>query len=314
MKLKSIVFSTLLATSVLLVGCTENEEDVTGIKNDTNLPKVEEVEDLTTEEEKQEEEEVQEDEQEVVESEDTTTEQEVTKNEVKPSKPVETGGTTEKVPVEYVRVVDGDTAKVIYEGEEMSVRYLLIDTPESKHPKVGWQPYGDEASKFNENLLNNANQVYLEFDVGQRLDHYGRLLAYVWADDVLINEKIVEEGLAVKAYVKAPNTRHLDRIEKAQEIAKSNGKNVWSLSGYVQGEDFKGGSKIDNNASYPQFTAPEKKSNSTSTPTTPKYDETGKRVFKNCTELREVYPDGVPNTHEAYQPKMDRNKDGWACE
>lgn len=36
--------------------------------------------------------------------------------------------------------------------------------------------------------------------------------------------------------------------------------------------------------------------------------------FKNCTELRTVYPDGVPQGHAAYQKKMDRDKDGWACE
>ena len=36
--------------------------------------------------------------------------------------------------------------------------------------------------------------------------------------------------------------------------------------------------------------------------------------FKNCTELRKVYPSGVSSSHPAYQPKMDRDKDGWACE
>lgn len=36
--------------------------------------------------------------------------------------------------------------------------------------------------------------------------------------------------------------------------------------------------------------------------------------FKNCTELRKVYPSGVSSSHPAYQSKMDRDKDGWACE
>ncbi|GKV54217.1 hypothetical protein NCCP2222_01640 [Sporosarcina sp. NCCP-2222] len=36
--------------------------------------------------------------------------------------------------------------------------------------------------------------------------------------------------------------------------------------------------------------------------------------FKNCTELRKVYPGGVEIGHPAYQSKMDRDKDGWACE
>ena len=36
--------------------------------------------------------------------------------------------------------------------------------------------------------------------------------------------------------------------------------------------------------------------------------------FQNCTALREVFPNGVPLGHPAYQPKMDRDKDDWACE
>lgn len=36
--------------------------------------------------------------------------------------------------------------------------------------------------------------------------------------------------------------------------------------------------------------------------------------FQNCTELRKVYPSGVASDHPAYQSKMDRDKDDWACE
>lgn len=36
--------------------------------------------------------------------------------------------------------------------------------------------------------------------------------------------------------------------------------------------------------------------------------------FSNCDELREIFPDGVSNGHQAYKEKLDRDKDGWACE
>lgn len=36
--------------------------------------------------------------------------------------------------------------------------------------------------------------------------------------------------------------------------------------------------------------------------------------FANCTELTAVHPNGVPSTHPAYQNKMDRDKDNFACE
>lgn len=37
-------------------------------------------------------------------------------------------------------------------------------------------------------------------------------------------------------------------------------------------------------------------------------------TFKNCTALKEYYPDGVQKGHPAYASKHDRDKDGWACE
>lgn len=36
--------------------------------------------------------------------------------------------------------------------------------------------------------------------------------------------------------------------------------------------------------------------------------------FANCTEMRKVYPNGVPAGHPAYRSKMDRDHDGRACE
>lgn len=40
----------------------------------------------------------------------------------------------------------------------------------------------------------------------------------------------------------------------------------------------------------------------------------GDEYFANCTELRGTYPHGVPSDHPAYQDKMDRDHDGYACE
>ncbi|MFJ8259420.1 excalibur calcium-binding domain-containing protein [Peribacillus asahii] len=53
-----------------------------------------------------------------------------------------------------------------------------------------------------------------------------------------------------------------------------------------------------------------------SSASTPSKTPTGSATvnFKNCTDLRKVYPNGVPKSHPAYQAKMDRDKDGYACE
>ncbi|MGG2111890.1 S-layer homology domain-containing protein [Lysinibacillus pakistanensis] len=69
----------------------------------------------------------------------------------------------------------------------------------------------------------------------------------------------------------------------------------------------------------PTVTQPVKETNTTTelvtqpelapTPTTQT-----KEYFKNCTELNKVYPSGVQEGHPAYDKKMDRDGDGWACE
>ncbi|MCY8974092.1 excalibur calcium-binding domain-containing protein [Bacillus atrophaeus] len=42
----------------------------------------------------------------------------------------------------------------------------------------------------------------------------------------------------------------------------------------------------------------------------------GTETFANCTELRKKYPNGVlsSRSHPAYQSKMDRDHDNYACE
>ena len=39
-----------------------------------------------------------------------------------------------------------------------------------------------------------------------------------------------------------------------------------------------------------------------------------KESFKNCSELRAVYPGGVMSGHPAYESQHDADNDGWACE
>ncbi|WP_203247014.1 thermonuclease family protein [Sporosarcina beigongshangi] len=141
------------------------------------------------------------------------------------------------IPVELVKTIDGDTIKIKYEGKEQNVRYLLIDTPETNHAQLGKQPFGQQAKERNTELM-NSGKLEIEFDIGERVDKYGRLLAYIYIDGVSIQEKLLEEGLARVGYVYPPNTRHLDAFEKAQERAKKAGIGIWTLEDYVTERGF----------------------------------------------------------------------------
>lgn len=71
---------------------------------------------------------------------------------------------------------------------------------------------------------------------------------------------------------------------------------------------------VDKDNTYNSNTNSGSNSNSSvSVPTSPPFNG-GTEYFANCTELRTVYPNGVPSNHPAYQSKMDRDKDNFACE
>ncbi len=141
------------------------------------------------------------------------------------------------IPVELVKTIDGDTIKILYEGKETNVRYLLIDTPETNHPRLGKQPFGEQAKQRNQELL-NSGKLEIEFDVGPKYDKYDRLLAYIYIDGESVQDKLLEEGLARVAYVYPPNTRYLDEYEKKQAIAKKKGIGIWTIDDYVTDRGF----------------------------------------------------------------------------
>lgn len=216
-------------------------------------------------------------------------------------------GTTDQIPVTLVSTTDGDTIRVMYKGVDEPVRYLLIDTPETNHPRLGKQPFGPEAKERNRALV-NSGKLTLEFDIGEKRDKYGRLLAYVYVDGKSVQEILIREGLARVAYAYPPNIRHLTLYEEAQKEAQSKKAGFWAVEDYATDSGFDSTSTTTSPSS---STGGGESSSSTG--------ETSKSTgttewFENCTHLRTKYPNGVPADHPAYQAKMDRDKDQFACE
>lgn len=148
-----------------------------------------------------------------------------------------TSGSNDQSEVEVTSVIDGDTIKIMYEGKEETVRYLLIDTPETNHPRLGEQPLGKEATAANKRLINSGD-VTIEFDVGERFDDYGRMLAYIYVDGQSVQEQLLESGVARVAYVFPPNTRYLDDFEQAEQQAKDAGAGIWEYENYSTSRGF----------------------------------------------------------------------------
>ena len=100
-----------------------------------------------------------------------------------------------KEKVTFDSCVDGDTFKIILNGEKKSVRMIAIDTPESVHPTKEVEYYGKEASEYTCNKLKNASKIELEYDENSdKEDKYERLIAWVFVDDLLLQEDLIENG------------------------------------------------------------------------------------------------------------------------
>ena len=128
----------------------------------------------------------------------------------------------EKETVEFSSCVDGDTAKFKLNNEIIKIRFLAIDTPETKHPTKGEEPYGKEASDFTCNKIKNAKKIEIEYDENcDKKDRYDRVLAWVFVDDSLLQSEIVKNGLAEVAYLYG-DYKYTSLLNDNEEYAKAN--------------------------------------------------------------------------------------------
>ncbi len=126
--------------------------------------------------------------------------------------------------VQVVRVVDGDTLIVRLKGEQVRVRLIGIDAPESVHPDAKRNSeQGKTASEHLKAGLHKGDVVYLTYDKEQT-DKYKRTLAYVWLDTppqdpsesdvahLMLNGVLVSKGYANPKAFK-PNTHFKKTFE-----------------------------------------------------------------------------------------------------
>ena len=136
----------------------------------------------------------------------------------------------ERIEVKFSKCVDGDTANVLLDNEEIKLRFLAIDTPESVHPTIGEEEYGKEASEYTCKLLKSAKKIEIEYDSNSdKFDKYDRHLVWVFVDGNLLQEKIIENGLAEVAYL-YEDYKYTSILEEKETIAKNRKIGIWSNS------------------------------------------------------------------------------------
>lgn len=229
-------------------------------------------------------------------------------------------------------VTDGDTFTVDLDGKSEKVRLLLIDTPETKHPNKPVQPFGPEASEFTTKLLKEKT-VKLEFDVSER-DQYGRILAYAYLGDRMINEMLLEKGLA-RVAVYQPDVKYVEQFRAIQKKAQAAKLGIWSIEDYATDKGYDDTVVAKATPKPTPTVKPAPKPTATPkpiatkkpapTPTKkpaptkkPKPKATPQPVqdvyFKNCSAVRAAGADPIYAGDPGYSRKLDRDGDGVACE
>ena len=119
-------------------------------------------------------------------------------------------------------VYDGDTMRVTCGGQRMKLRLYCIDTPEMQQ-----RPWGTESRDYLRQMAPSGSVVQVK---GRKKDRYGRLIAEVYAQNVNLNFKMVQDGQAAE-YDQYCRDRTYRRAEQAAQAA---GTGIWSKPGLHQ--------------------------------------------------------------------------------
>jgi len=121
-----------------------------------------------------------------------------------------------------IRVIDGDT--IVLDGKE-TVRLIGVDAPESKDTREPVQYFAEESYKFVKSMV-EGKRVRLEND-RERLDKYGRTLAYVYLEDgTFINAEIIKQGYGF-AYTKYP-FKYMEEFRRYERGARESKRGLWA--------------------------------------------------------------------------------------
>lgn len=118
-------------------------------------------------------------------------------------------------------VYDGDTIQI---SDGTKVRLIGIDAPEVAHDNSNQQCFATESAKLLKELILDQ-KISIEQDK-QKQDVYGRMLGYIWTDNVFINDFMIRQGYAKSMPIK-PNTKYAVLFYDAQKDAQENKRGLW---------------------------------------------------------------------------------------
>ena len=121
------------------------------------------------------------------------------------------------------RVVDGDTIDVILDlGFDIlyrsRVRLYGIDTPESRTRDKDEKVRGKLASAFLKEAVDNGSKVVIETKLKDSKGKFGRVLGNVMVDGVNINQKMIDNYLAVAYFGQSKDDIELEHLVNRETL------------------------------------------------------------------------------------------------
>jgi micrococcal nuclease len=130
-----------------------------------------------------------------------------------PPPPAVPFGPGDTLSAQVLWVVNGTTIQVALDGGQERIAYLGIEA------------LGQPATEANRRLV-QGQRIWLELDVPLR-DSEGRLLAYVYMGDLMVNAELVRQGYAQVATVSPPG-KYQELFLRRQREAREAKRGLWA--------------------------------------------------------------------------------------
>lgn len=133
--------------------------------------------------------------------------------------------------------VDGNSARFMLGIKEIKVKFLGIEAEETIKDDETDEINGSLVSDYVCSSLQSAKKIRIEYEPNiDKEDKYGRIQAWVFVDDTLLQEDLVKNGYAKIMYINDDFT-YLDKLQEAQNFAKENNLGIWKEKPKEQEKD-----------------------------------------------------------------------------
>lgn len=123
--------------------------------------------------------------------------------------------------------VDGNSARFMLNNKEIKVKFIATESVPTIMSEYNDEINGSLVNDYVCSILTNAKEIKIEYEPNsEKEDKYGRILAWVYVDDVLLQEHLVELGYAKVAFI-YDDYLYNDVLLNAEAKAKEENKGVW---------------------------------------------------------------------------------------